>query len=187
MKNWNELIQPILNLEETLPLRNFILQGMNNKTILPETEGELFLFTNLIQPDDVKLLVIDFGSDNSGLEDVNKAIREVLYSELIEDEWNEKKLTEPSEWAKNGILYLSSTLTKDKESNEVKEDHYKKGWNLFFNHLTAKIQALNYLFINHKNKEGMEKFGNSVICSSMKAYVPELIKELSGRDINFIK
>ena len=175
MKTWNEIIQPIIDLEEFNSLKQFLGERSKVVKIYPENTSDVFNFGNLIQPDDIKLLIVNFKRD---IENVNKSIRESLYSELSDEEWNNIKLNTPEEFASNGILYLESELTRE-EGDEI--SHYDKGWNLFFKHLTTKLRPSALLFLGHKDKDRVEEFGGTLILSTTKPYDPELIKELNKR------
>lgn len=144
--NWDNILSDIFNSDYFNNLMDKVEEEYNNKTIYPKRED---LFRALINTDynDVKVVIV--GQDPyhgegeaMGLSfSVNEGIKlppslKNIYKELFEDTGITRLSGDLSDWTKQGVLLLNSTLTVVKDTPA---SHAKIGWDKFTDEIIKKV------------------------------------------------
>lgn len=144
--NWDNILSDIFNSDYFNNLMDKVEEEYNNKTIYPKREN---LFRALINTDynDVKVVIV--GQDPyhgegeaMGLSfSVNEGIKlppslKNIYKELFEDTGITRLSGDLSDWTKQGVLLLNSTLTVVKDTPA---SHAKIGWDKFTDEIIKKV------------------------------------------------
>jgi len=144
--NWDNILSDIFNSDYYNNLMDKVEEEYNNKTIYPKRED---LFRALINTDynDVKVVIV--GQDPyhgegeaMGLSfSVNEGIKlppslKNIYKELFEDTGVTRLSGDLSDWTKQGVLLLNSTLTVVKDTPA---SHSKIGWDKFTDEIIKKV------------------------------------------------
>jgi uracil-DNA glycosylase len=144
--NWDNILSDIFNSDYFNNLMNKVEEEYNNKTIYPKRED---LFRALINTDynDVKVVIV--GQDPyhgegeaMGLSfSVNEGIKlppslKNIYKELFEDIGVTRLSGDLTDWTKQGVLLLNSTLTVVKDTPA---SHAKIGWDKFTDEIIKKV------------------------------------------------
>ena len=144
--NWDNILSDIFNSDYYNNLMDKVEEEYNNKTIYPKRED---LFRALINTDyyDVKVLIV--GQDPyhgegeaMGLSfSVNEGIKlppslKNIYKELFEDIGVTRLSGDLTDWTKQGVLLLNSTLTVVKDTPA---SHAKIGWDKFTDEIIKKV------------------------------------------------
>jgi uracil-DNA glycosylase len=144
--NWDNILSDIFNSDYFNNLMDKVEEEYNNKTIYPKRED---LFRALINTDynDVKVVIV--GQDPyhgegeaMGLSfSVNEGIKlppslKNIYKELFEDIGVTRLSGDLTDWTKQGVLLLNSTLTVVKDTPA---SHAKIGWDKFTDEIIKKV------------------------------------------------
>ncbi len=148
MKNtlWYDMLSEEYKKEYFIKLENYIKEEYNNKTVFPSSEN-VFKALKLTDYNDVKVVILGQdpyhgvgeaqGLSFSVPEDVKKppSLRNI-FKELKSDIDVDRKSTDLTDWANQGVLLLNSILT-------VVEDtplsHKDKGWETFTDEIIKKL------------------------------------------------
>ena len=144
--NWDKVLNEMFNSDYFNNLMDKVNEEYNTKTIYPKKED---LFKSLINTDynDVKVVIV--GQDPyhgegeaMGLSfSVNDGIKlppslKNIYKELFEDLGVTRLSGDLTDWTKQGVLLLNSTLTVVKDNPA---SHSKLGWDLFTDEIIKKV------------------------------------------------
>lgn len=165
---WKDIVDPMLASEAMVACRAFVKQRREETEVFPEGK-ETFAWFEWIKPEDIKLVICNFKPE-LGFNDINRSIKDALYSYLADEEFNAVKVTEPKDWAKHGILYIPASLTWEKDCN-----HFNYWKNLLYDVCTA-LKAPAYLFMGVN--DDLASFEHSVVVSSSEMYNPKAILNL---------
>lgn len=144
--DWNEILSDIIDSNYFKDLMNKVDEEYNTKTIYPSKEN-IFNALNLTSYKDTKVVIV--GQDPyhgegeaMGLSfSVNNGIKlppslKNIYKELFNDLGITRISGDLSDWAKQGVLLLNSTLTVVKDTPG---SHSKLGWNKFTDEIIKKV------------------------------------------------
>jgi hypothetical protein len=169
---WAEIVNYYLESTIMVDCKAFVKQRRTEVEVFPEPK-DTFAFTGWIQPEDVKIVIVNFKPE-LGIDDINKSIKDSLYSYLTDEEFDNIKVTSPEQWGKNGILYLPASLTWEKDCN-----HYSNGWGQFGLHVAQQLKAPAYLFLGvSEDREYKVSDLEGVIVASKELYNPQAIYDL---------
>ena len=144
--NWDNVLKDIFETEYFKNLMNKVDEEYKSKTIYPKRE-DLFKALNNTNYDDVKVVIV--GQDPyhgegeaMGLSfSVNDGIKlppslKNIYKELYDDLGITRLSGDLTDWTKQGVLLLNSTLTVVKDSPA---SHSKLGWDRFTDEIIKKV------------------------------------------------
>ena len=144
--DWNEILSDIIDSNYFKDLMNKVDEEYNTKTIYPSKEN-IFNALNLTSYKDTKVVIV--GQDPyhgegeaMGLSfSVNNGIKlppslKNIYKELFKDLGITRISGDLSDWAKQGVLLLNSTLTVVKDTPG---SHSKLGWDKFTDEIIKKV------------------------------------------------
>ena len=144
--DWNEILSDVIDSNYFKNLMNKVDEEYNTKTIYPSKEN-IFNALNLTSYKDTKVVIV--GQDPyhgegeaMGLSfSVNNGIKlppslKNIYKELFNDLGITRISGDLSDWAKQGVLLLNSTLTVVKDTPG---SHSKLGWDIFTDEIIKKV------------------------------------------------